>query len=112
VVALVGLIFAVSTIASGRKRRAPRDPHRLFRQATVHLGLDLSDRQLLLRIITDLQIEHPVTILMSPRTFDEQTDAWLHSLSADEAQRKRRHLGDIRKAVFSGEDWERVTQAN
>jgi hypothetical protein len=101
-IALVAVIFLVSAIASGRTRRAPRDPHKLFRQATIHLGLDLSDRQLLLRIITDRKLEHPVTILMSPRTFDEQTGAWLQALSADEATRKLRHLGDIRKAIFSG----------
>lgn len=110
VLVVVGVVFVVSAVASSRTRRAPRDPHKLFRQATLHLGLDLSDRQLLLRIITDRHIEHPVTILMSPRSFDEQTGAWLQALTADEAGRKRRHLDDIRKAVFSGENWERVTR--
>lgn len=111
VLVVVGVIAIVSAIANNRKRRVPRDPHKLFRQATIHLGMELSDRQLLLRIITARKIEHPVTLLMSPQTFDAETEAWLRTLSHDEAVRKRRHIDDIRRVVFSGTDWERVTSS-
>lgn len=109
VLVIVAVLAVISAVATNRKHKAPRDPHKLFRQATVHLGLELSDRQLLLRIITDRRMAHPVTLLMSPQTFDAETEAWLRTLKPDEATRKRRHLDDIRKAAFAGGGWDSVT---
>lgn len=58
------------------ERREPDDPHRLFRGLLTGLNLTAEQRRILRNMATDLRLEHPAIILLSPELFREQASKW------------------------------------
>ena len=57
-------------------RPEPDSPARLFRTLLKGLGLTARQRRVLRSMATDLRLEHPTVMLLSPQLFQQQAAAW------------------------------------
>lgn len=103
---VVGILYLASSMQPARKKKPRDDRSGLFKGAMSHLRLEAKTRRLLSRLASEAKLDHPVHLLMSPKLFDEITEAWLDTLPPQEARRRRPLLDDARAQVYGGEDWQ------
>ena len=76
---LAGCVLLLALIHRRQRtagRPEPDSPPRLFRTLLKGLGLTAQQRSILRGMATDLRLEHPTVMLLSPKLFQEQTAAW------------------------------------
>ncbi len=92
------VLAVVQHVRDTAKRREPDHPGRLFRTLLGGLALTARQRHILQRMATDLRLEHPAMVLLSPELFREQAAAW------EKVARNAptRELVAIERRVFQG----------
>lgn len=77
IVVLIGFLVLANRFQQRRLARTPTDdPKKLLTSVVRKLGLSVVQRDLLRRIISDLQLEHPTVLLLSPILFVEHAMRW------------------------------------
>lgn len=98
-----GALVVVHRIQLHRNER-PRhhQPQKLFLEVLRELDLTVVQRDLLRRIVADLNLDHPAILLLSPVIYDDCTNRWnlRHLGSAPDAGRLRTSLAELRAMLF------------
>lgn len=74
---LVFLVYALTQWLHNRSPQSDRNnPRKLFGSLTDKLGLDPSERSVLMRMAYELRLSHPTVLLLSPMLFDDSLARW------------------------------------
>jgi hypothetical protein len=74
---LIGLLYIVHRLQQRKHSTGPVvNPQKLFRTIVRKIGLNVLQRDLLLRVARDLRLQHPVTLLLAPEVFQYHIRKW------------------------------------
>ncbi|NOS99362.1 MAG: hypothetical protein HOP29_01910 [Phycisphaerales bacterium] len=106
VLGLIAVSTALAAIYRFQARRAEPTrfhlPSKLFLEIIRQLDLSVVQRDLLRRISTDLDLEHPTVILLSPVIFDDHAHRWnlRHVRYGADAEKHTKTLSALRAELF------------
>ena len=81
VLSLAALLLIVHRLQERGERQPPvSDPRGLFRRVLHDLGLNVVERDLLRRMASDLRLENPTVMLLSPTLFERYVRKWREAL--------------------------------
>jgi hypothetical protein len=104
VLALGGLVLALAVglwLAERRRLRRERShPLALFQRLAVEMDLGWSDRWLLIRMARRQGLPSPLTLLLSPATFEYHARAYAQAQRGARAQRRRGRAARLKMKLF------------
>jgi hypothetical protein len=77
IVALVLALHYGSLLWQRHRRRGVYHPGRLFAEVLAQLRLGVSQRDLLRRMARELELKHPVMLVLSPHLFQQHANRWM-----------------------------------
>jgi len=96
---MVLLLALISTLLRRWQKRKVYNPKRLFLDVLRTTPLTVPQRDLVRRIARDLRLPHPAILLLSPRIFTENANAWM-SASRNANTHTRDKLSALATSIF------------
>lgn len=97
---LAAVLGAVWFRKTNKLRRQRNRPIRIFSDIVADFGLTSPDRRLLTRIARQQQLPSPLTLILSPATFDHHVQRHCATLGISSQSRFTQRLQRIRQALF------------
>jgi len=99
-VLLVLVLFVVGAWRKGKFRHMNSTPVRIFYEIVRGIGLTKSDKRLLIHVAHHEGLPAPLTLLLSPSTFDHYAQKYARSVTPQRRGTLNRRFNRIRRVVF------------